>query len=260
MNPGVATGTSKSTWKSYTPKWMGIVPLGQTPASVQPDIGNGTLLGRYNLLPNGMVVGSISLVGGSTTVWGTGDNAYIFGLPLPFNRWDGASLSNIGSATLLMGDTDSPSRVRIGTVNYSNQSLSNGVSQGIEDYYCQIDAVTALGSGTGTITGTNTSTTITHSLGCTPYAYDIEITPTALTAGSATLGQIYVDTITSTQFNVNVQTAPGVGKTLSFSWKADVTPGASGSEFFTTSPNSQRPWTWATGHKILINFCYEPRA
>lgn len=72
-------------------------------------------------------------------------------------------------------------------------------------------------SGTGTISNGATSATITHGLSATPTLDDIAITlgenPTN------TPGAIWVDTLTSTQFNVNCENDPGASN-LDFGWKA----------------------------------------
>lgn len=71
--------------------------------------------------------------------------------------------------------------------------------------------------GTGSILSTNTAVTITHGLAYTPVAGDIVITPTENPTN--TPGLIWVDTITSTQFNVNCENDPGASN-LDFSWRA----------------------------------------
>lgn len=259
MNPGVFPGISKNGWRDYKVDWKGVVPLGQTPPTVQPSIGNGTLVGRYALSPTGVVIVFISLTFGSTTVAGTGDTGYLFSLPLPFNRFVGSSLVSTGFAILQQDPAGSPSFMRIGSPSYTNQGLSTGINQGEEDYYVQIDGIQTVNAGTGSITNA-TSTTITHGLGYTPYAWDVLITPTALTAASASPGVLSVQNITSTTFDVVCVTNPGAAKTLSFSWKCDATPGANASEFFSTLVSSAKPWGWATNHSINLQAMYPPRS
>lgn len=58
-------------WASWTPSW--------TATSVNPAIGNGTLIGRV-IQTGKRVEGYISLVAGSTTTFGTG--AWIFSMPV----------------------------------------------------------------------------------------------------------------------------------------------------------------------------------
>lgn len=70
-------------------------------------------------------------------------------------------------------------------------------------------------SGTDTIAAGAASAVITHGLGYTPRAQDIRVIPTA-TWGNAKVW--YVDTITDTQFTVNVDVAPG-GAGAAFTWE-----------------------------------------
>jgi hypothetical protein len=74
-------------------------------------------------------------------------------------------------------------------------------------------------NGSGTITSGNTAVTITHGLAVTPAARNISITPTATTTTDP--GNLWVDTITSTQFNVNCRTNPGASG-MAFDWQATV--------------------------------------
>ena len=72
-------------------------------------------------------------------------------------------------------------------------------------------------AGTGTITSGNTSVTVSHGLDFTPVAADIQVTMT--NNPTADPGNVYVDTITSTQFNINVRTDPSTSGAI-FSWAA----------------------------------------
>lgn len=72
-------------------------------------------------------------------------------------------------------------------------------------------------SGTGTIASGATSAVITHGLAVTPTLDDISITLGELS--TADPGQIYVDTITATQFTVKCRTDPGASN-LDFAWQA----------------------------------------
>lgn len=74
---------------------------------------------------------------------------------------------------------------------------------------------TSESEGTGVITAAATNVTITHNLPYTPTAAQINVMPTANT--TVAVGEIWVDTITSTQFNVNVAVAPGAS-TFTFGW------------------------------------------
>ena len=59
------------TWIDYTPTWTGVFG--------NPDIGNGSITGRYSLV-NKTVTAQIMITMGSTTTYG--NNAYFFGLPV----------------------------------------------------------------------------------------------------------------------------------------------------------------------------------
>jgi parallel beta-helix repeat protein len=72
-------------------------------------------------------------------------------------------------------------------------------------------------SGTGTILSGTTSIVITHGLSFTPTLENIFITLGELSTTDP--GQIYVTTITSTQFTVNCRTNPGASN-LDFAWRA----------------------------------------
>jgi len=62
---------SGTAWQSYTPAW--------TASTTNPTLGNGTLVGRYCLLPNRTCIATIRLVIGSTTNIGSG--TYLFTVP-----------------------------------------------------------------------------------------------------------------------------------------------------------------------------------
>lgn len=74
-------------------------------------------------------------------------------------------------------------------------------------------------SGTGSIASGSTSAVITHGLSVTPAAKDIFVTFTENPTTDP--GNIWIDTLTSTQFTVNVRTNPGASN-LDFSWTAMV--------------------------------------
>jgi hypothetical protein len=74
-------------------------------------------------------------------------------------------------------------------------------------------------SGTGSIASGTTADTITHGLSVTPTVDDIAITLAEDPTNSP--GAIWVDTLTSTQFNVNCENDPGASN-LDFGWRAAV--------------------------------------
>lgn len=74
-------------------------------------------------------------------------------------------------------------------------------------------------AGTGSVLSGATTAVITHGLGLTPTAADIAVVFTE--QGTSDYGRWWIDTITSTQFTVNVSANPGASN-LDFSWKAIV--------------------------------------
>ena len=70
--------------------------------------------------------------------------------------------------------------------------------------------------GTASITTGNTSVTVTHGLSVTPNAADIIIMPIT-TWGAA--GLFWVDTITASDFKINVNINPLA--TVTFGWRVD---------------------------------------
>lgn len=73
--------------------------------------------------------------------------------------------------------------------------------------------------GTGSIASGATTAVITHGLGITPSAANIHITLTENPTN--TPGAVFVTSITSTQFTVNVENDPGASN-LDFSWQASI--------------------------------------
>lgn len=74
-------------------------------------------------------------------------------------------------------------------------------------------------NGSGTIASGSTSVVITHGLGQTPQARNISITPTGNPTNDP--GNMWVSSITSTQFTINCRADPGAGG-LTFEWQAAV--------------------------------------
>ena len=76
---------------------------------------------------------------------------------------------------------------------------------------------TTYNQGIATVSGAATSVTITHGLSVTPTAASISVTPTS-SLGSATT--FWISNVTSTQFTINLNAAPGTNQT--FAWQAHV--------------------------------------
>lgn len=67
MSGGILSGASEinaNPWTPYTPSW--------TSSGTAPSLGNGTLIGSYNIIGQ-TVVGAARLIMGSTTTFGTGN-------------------------------------------------------------------------------------------------------------------------------------------------------------------------------------------
>ena len=71
------------------------------------------------------------------------------------------------------------------------------------------------GSGTATVVSGTTSIAVTHGMGATPGVENINITFSE--QGDNDYGRWWVDTITSTEFTLNVSADPGASN-LSFGW------------------------------------------
>lgn len=78
-------------WSTYTPTW--------TAVSTNPNIGNGSITGRYIKIGRTVTV-SLMLTIGSTTTLGSGN--YLFGVPFPAAA---AVVSSVGAARLSASDT-----------------------------------------------------------------------------------------------------------------------------------------------------------
>jgi hypothetical protein len=106
----------------------------------------------------------------------------------------------------------------------ANNNVSGAVSGGINKAGTNSRVHNNLGhvtenSGTGSITSGGTTDVITHGLDVTPTVDDIKITLSENPTNDP--GNIWVDTITSTQFTVNCRNDPG-GSNLDFGWSASV--------------------------------------
>ena len=118
-----------------------------------------------------------------------------------------------------------------GSVHYTNMVVeANQVwGSGTADFMLNLTSITAPrrirdnvgyiteNSGTATIANGSTSIAVDHGLSRNPHEGDIMVTPTG-SLGSASF--FYVDTYTSTQFTIHVNTNPG--QNVDFAWKAIV--------------------------------------
>lgn len=208
-NRGVLPGLDDARWKDYQPEWKATNFGTGGAVTTQPDVGNGTLTGRFIRHPSGIVVANIVLVGGSTTVWGSTADFYIWKLPVTASRSNSGADLPIGSGYVTQGTGGSTQWTQpvVPTLADPGSTSQGFCRQSDEDNWIQGFANRAcIAAGTFSISTGSTSTTITHNAGVTsgfvPSAYDFIITPT--NSASTNPKSIYVDTITATQANINV--------------------------------------------------------
>lgn len=205
-NKGTTAGASSDTWHVYDPAPR-VASISGTSTQLVQGV-NSPPAGRYTYLSNGKVIMfQLQFAFGTSLTIGTG-NAYLFKLPKRAKR--------------SFPDTTIQPVVGVGfnyhavTGNSYNQPVIlqlarqyNDNSGNEDDYVELVTGGPALTFGTGSFTGrTATSTTITHNLGYTPLASDIDITWTGTDqAIQTTQGHWWISNITSTQFTVNIRNA-----------------------------------------------------
>lgn len=94
-----------------------------------------------------------------------------------------------------------------GSINLASSSYAGSIIRDNQGFVTE-------NGGTATVTSGATSIVVTHGCGRTPLISDIVVTPTS-TLGSAV--RFWISTVTSTQFTINVDVAPG-GSGASFAW------------------------------------------
>jgi hypothetical protein len=102
---------------------------------------------------------------------------------------------------------------------FGNVTAGFGQKAGMTNFFRNNRGYVTENSGTGSIASGATSAVITHGLAVTPALKDISITLGELSTNDP--GQVYVDTITSTQFTVRCRNNPGASN-LDFAWQAIV--------------------------------------
>jgi hypothetical protein len=178
------------------------------------------------------------------------DNLQVSGVTIDGVRWDGVRLEEIDNPMLhqiavLSAGTETGTWFGITlrrtrgakiTSSYINDaSLSSGVREsfgtetgtkvigsqftkallsgsGTFDNIIECSGFLTNNSGTATITAATTSVVVTHGLSATPAAANISVTPT----NNEAHGNLYITTITSTQFTINCTSAPTNNLTLSW--------------------------------------------
>jgi hypothetical protein len=255
MNRGVLSGLSQDAgWKLYQPNEPILRAFHQSAAPTQPLLGAATVNAHYfydRTTGNVKYQGYIQFA--SDTTFGSSDQVWGVRLPVPAYRVLGGADLPIGNGWAWQGSAGNrnvPLRATLLDPLVPDGNRTN------EDYYLQFFLPWMIATGSGTITSPATSTTITHGLGSTPAAYDITLTPTASTTSSIVM--YYVNTITSTQFNVNVRSDPGASG-FNFNWRALALP--NNSSTFDLLVNSARPFGsgWASGYVLGWNVEYQAR-
>lgn len=251
-NRGILPGLkSEAGWQTYNRNdLLRAFTFGGTPT--QPTLGSSTVNAQYS---HDRQTGTVAYQGmiqfASDATFGSGDHVWAVRLPVPAYRSLGGADLPVGTGWAWQGSAGNRNMALRATLM---DPLTPDGNQTNEDYYAQFFLPYMLATGSGTITSAATSVTITHGLGTTPAPEDITITPTGTTTNNIVMW--YIDTITSTQFNVNVRTAPGAS-TFPFNWKARAEP--NGSATFDLLTNSLRPFTWASGYVLAWHLRYQAR-
>lgn len=253
-NRGVIQGVrAENTWQLFNPGVPAILrAYAQSGTPTQPALGASTVNAQYlydratgTVAYNGLIQFS------SDATFGSSDHVWAIRLPVPAYRSLGGADLPIGTGWAWQGSAGNRNVALRATL--MDPMLSDGQGGG-EDYYAQFFLPYLIATGTGQLTSGNTAVTITHGLGSTPAAYDINVVPT--NAASTAPGEIYVDTITSTQFNVNVRSS-ATTTPQAFSWKARAEP--NGSATLDLLTNSTRPFAWASGYVLSWHLRYQAR-
>lgn len=227
MNRGLLAGLTSRTWSRY--EWDMVVtnddPAGAGLTQPTFDTYNGRYqFGRYMDL-NGLIVvqAQVSYVG-STTVGSGGP--YAFKLPVPARRStpDTAVWEPIGAAMCYFSITGPYVNVPVTPIlARPYKSL-----QGRHDSYCQFIAGRVVSWGSVDINAIAPSgrETISHRVGMTPQASDIQLVPMSYT-GTQNVNPYWVDTIGSSTFEVHTYNNNGSGGgVLDLGWKIDAEPAA----------------------------------
>jgi hypothetical protein len=257
-NSGPKSGlVGEGLWRPFTPTQpilRAFVLSGAAPT--QPNLGSSTIDAWYaHDKQSGTVTfsGKVALASDFTNA--SGDHVLGLLLPVPAYRSLGGADVPIGTGMAWQGtvaNLNVPLRATL------MDPMSTGIGSSTqEDSWAQFFIpYSGYASGTGTITSAATSVTITHNLGHTPTARDFNIMPTAATTNSIVM--YYVDTITSTQANVNVRSAPGASG-FNFSWSVQSLP--NGSATLDLLLNSGRPFGggWVAGYVLSWHLRYQAR-
>jgi hypothetical protein len=251
MNDGVLSGQQADLWRVYQPTIRGFSQSGS--GITQPVLNSAVVFGEYWNSGQGRVLCRGSIQFASDTTFGSSESVWGVSLPVPANRSSGGADMPIGEAWLWQGSSADP-QLNMSAIPTLMDPLLPGGNQSQEDSYFQIFVPYLISYGTGSIATGATSTTVTHGLGETPAAYDIQVVAT--NAPSTTPKIVYVTNIDSDSFDVNVVSSSATTG-LTFGWKCRAEPNASSELALLAS--HLKPWVWASGHSISWLIEYEAR-
>lgn len=247
-------GLNASGWQNYRPLLRGFSFLGG--GITQPILSDErNSIGRYTITNQGFVKGQAQITFAAADALGSGETVWGIRLPFPANRSSGGADLPIGTAFLWQGSAANPQLNLIGQVTLMDP-LEPAGSQGREDSFVQVFLSKLISFGSVTFGSASLTSTVTHGLasGYTPNAYDIKLT---LTNTPSTNPQwISAQNIGATTFDI-VLRASATTTPATVAWKIESEP--NNSSGFALLMNSQKPWAWAAGHSIGINFEYEAR-
>lgn len=149
----------------------------------------------------------------------------------------------------VISGTDIPTGTTIASVTNSTTAVLSAAATGSHT------GITFTISPNVGFTSGATSITVNHGMsGYTPVAYDIHIAKVNNPSSNSQWWNIA--NITSTGFDIVIKNS-STTTPAQFTWKIESEP--NGSVGFSLLMSSSKPWTWAAGHSIGINFEYEAR-
>lgn len=250
MNSGLLAGQRRNTWQNFEP--FIVVAANGTPT--QPTFGAGVANRcRYLRLSSGLVIAQYQVGLGVTGSPGVGD-AYVLELPYAARRMQAPGVPQIIGQCMPYKTVTATPWETFAVVGLSDAWTSLG---GAEDRYCQFYIPSIVGAGTGTWTAGSASTVVTHSLGYTPLASDIEFCLTsAPTVGAGNYVGPIIDTITSTQFTATMLVGASIGAASpTYAWKIRSEPKSGTVGSWLAGPN--RPWI-SSFDSFFFEVMYEP--
>jgi hypothetical protein len=248
MNRGTLGGVTANTWATYIPQWFCAANGSVThPTTTGP--GNGSR-GRW-LRTDGLIIAQFQLNRGITSNTGTGD-CYVVDLPVPAARnLDGPIV--IGQALSYRTLTSNPWETPV-VATIADEWTSLG---GSGTRYMQFYIPFILAQGSGTWTSGTSSTVVTHSMGYTPQAGDIDFIIDAAPTSTVAQGWPYIiDTVTSTQFTARTFSGGNNSSVdATYQWKIRTEPDTATAGSWLLGPN--RPWV-PTVEALFLQVYYEP--